>query len=264
RTQAHHPLVQVLFGWRDAADVDVPVPGLGVETASVDIGAARMDLAFSLGERFADGGRPGGITGVVEYRTDIFDAATVERVVARWQRLLTAAAAAPDRPLASFDVLDEDERARLDAWGNLAALSEPAAPASVPALFAEHVARTPDAVALTFEDRSWTYRELDENANRLAHLLEARGVRPGDLVALLLPRSEHTVTAVLAVLKLGAAYLPVDVNNPDERVAFVLRDAAPTAVVTTRDHAGRLDGTPAAVVDVEDPDLARQSAAPLP
>ncbi|MET8683179.1 amino acid adenylation domain-containing protein [Streptomyces sp. NPDC004732] len=269
RTQAHHPLVQVLFGWQTDTVPDIPVPGLGMETASVDIGAARMDLAFSLRERFTDNGRPGGISGIVEYRTDLFDAETVERMAARWQRLLTAMAAEPDRPLASLDVLDEAEQAQLDVLGNRAVLAEPFDAVSVPELFARQVSRAPDAVAMVFEGRSWTYRELDEASSRLAHLLAGRGVGAGDTVALLLPRSEHTVTSVLAVLKLGAAYVPIDVNHPDERVAFVLEDAAPVAVLTLREladrvDADRVDADRVTVVDVEDPAVARQSTAALP
>ncbi|MFD5683452.1 non-ribosomal peptide synthetase [Streptomyces bacillaris] len=264
RTQAHHPLVQVLFGWQSDTVPDVSVPGLDIDTASVDIGAARMDLAFSLGERFTDGGRPAGINGIVEYRTDIFDAETVRRTVVQWQRLLTAMAGEPDRPLASFDVLDEEETALLDVLGNRSALSGTGPAPSVPALFAAQVSRAPDAVAVTFEGRSWTYRELDDAASRLAHLLAGRGVGGEDVVALLLPRSAYTVIAALAVLKLGAAYVPIDVHHPDERVAFVLADAAPVAVVTTSDHADRLTGRGVTVVDAEDPDLARQPTGPLP
>ncbi|MFE1774099.1 amino acid adenylation domain-containing protein [Streptomyces sp. NPDC059008] len=264
RTQAHHPLIQVLFAWQNNTLPDISAPGLGIDIASVDIEAARMDLAFSLRERFDDAGRPAGIGGVVEYRTDVFDAGTVERMVARWQQLLTVVAADADRPLASLDVLDEGERAQLDVLGNRAVLSESVAGTSVPELFGAQVRRTPDAVAVVFEDRSWTYRELDEESSRLAHLLAGRGAGAGDVVALLLPRSAHTVIAILAVLKLGAAYLPIDVNNPDERVAFVLDDAAPVAVVTTREFADRLDGSRAAVVDIEDPALGDQPSQALP
>ncbi|MEU6127138.1 amino acid adenylation domain-containing protein, partial [Streptomyces sp. NPDC047123] len=263
RTQAHHPLIQVLFGWQSHPAPDVPVPGLHVETSSVDIAAARMDVAFSLGERFTDGGDPAGIGGIVEYRTDIFDAGTVQRMVARWQRLLTTMAVDADRPTASFDVLDEDETVRLDALGNRAVLSERRTAVSVPELFAGQVARTPDAVAVVFEGRSWTYRQLDEASTRLAHLLAGRGVGTGDVVALLLPRSEHTVTSVLAVMKLGAAYLPIDVNNPDDRLTFVIEDADPATVLTTAELAGRLHDSRTTIVDIADPALAEQPTTAL-
>ena len=103
----------------------------------------------------------------------------------------------------------------------------------MPALFAAQVARTPDAVAVVCEGRSLTYRELDEAANRLAHLLVGRGAGPGQCVALLFPRSAEAIVAILAVLKTGAAYLPIDPALPAARIGFMLADAAPMAAVTT-------------------------------
>ncbi|MFG7942836.1 non-ribosomal peptide synthetase, partial [Streptomyces cacaoi] len=242
RSRTHHPLVQVLLGWQNNLLPELELPGVRAETVPTDTRAARMDLTFSLRERSDDSGRPLGIGGVVEYRTDVFDAATIETLVARLRRLLAAMVAGMDRPVLSAELLDEEEHTLLDRLGNRSALpgAAPAPePPSVPELFTARAARTPDAVALVFGDTSWTYRELDEASNRLAHLLDARGVRAGDAVALLIPRSAETVLAVLAVLKLGATYVPLDVDHPDERVAFILADAAPTALVTTAATAGR-------------------------
>ena len=110
---------------------------------------------------------------------------------------------------------------------------------SIPVLFAEQVARTPEAVAVTFEGRSMTYRELDEAANRLAHLLAGHGAGPGECVALLFRAVAEAIVAILAVLKTGAAYLPIDPAPPDARIEFMLADAAPVAVITTAELAGR-------------------------
>ncbi|WP_083134357.1 non-ribosomal peptide synthetase, partial [Mycobacterium branderi] len=129
---------------------------------------------------------------------------------------------------------------------------------SVPVLFAEQVARAPEAVAISCQGRSVTYRELDEASNRLAHLLVGRGVGAGRCVALLLPRSVEAVVAVLAVLKAGAAYVPVDPGVPVARLRFVLGDAGPVAAITTAELAGRLDGCGVAVIDVDDPGLGAQ------
>ena len=122
---------------------------------------------------------------------------------------------------------------------------------SIPVLFAAQVARTPEAVALTFEGRSMTYRELEEAANRLAHLLAGHGAGPGRCVALLLARSAQAVVAILAVLKTGAAYLPIDPGLPAARIGFMLADAAPIAAITTAGLADRLDGHDLVVIDVE-------------
>ncbi|WP_156660510.1 non-ribosomal peptide synthetase, partial [Mycobacterium sp. 852002-10029_SCH5224772] len=163
----------------------------------------------------------------------------------------------PARRLSSIDVLGADEHARLDAIGNRAVLTRPPnSPtplrASIPALFTAQVARSPHAVALTARDRSVTYRELDESANRLAHLLIERGAGPGQCVAVLMERSAQAVAAILAVLKAGAAYLPIDPAVPDTRVAFMLTDAAPIAAVTTADLRDRLDGFTGTVVDADE------------
>ena len=172
----------------------------------------------------------------------------------RLERVLVAMTADPGRSLSSVDLLDEGEHARLDELGNRAVLTRPApAPVSIPVLFADQVARTPEAVAVTFEGRSRTYRELDEAANRLAHLLAGQGAGPGQCVALLLERSAQAIVAIMAVLKTGAAYLPIDPALPAARMEFMLADAAPIAAVTTAELAGRLDGRDLLVIDVDDP-----------
>src|ERR1700748_2538933 len=110
----------------------------------------------------------------------------------------------PGRPLSSVALLDEAEQACLEGWGNRAVLTRPAPPSvSIPVLFAAQVARTPEAVAISCGERSWTYREVEEAANRLAHLLAAHGVGPGECVGLLFTRSVEAVVAILAVLKTG-------------------------------------------------------------
>ena len=174
-------------------------------------------------------------------------------------RVLTAVVRSPTLRLSSVDVLDELEHARLNEIGNRAVLTRPAPPAvSIPVLFAGQVARTPDAVAVTFEGRAMTYRELDEASNRLAHLLIDRGAGPGQSVALLFSRCAEAVVAILAVLKTGAAYLPIDLAVSAARIEFMVADAAPVAAVTTAELARRLDGSDLLVIDVEDPRIDAQ------
>ena len=216
---------------------------------SADTHAARLDLTFSLGERWSEAGEPAGIGGTVEFRTDVFDASSIQTLIEWLRRVLEAMTAEPSRRSSSIDLLDEAEHARLAEVGNRAVLTAPApasASVSVPVLFAAQVARTPEAPAVTFEGRSMTYRELDEAANRLAHLLADQGVGPGQSVALLLSRSAEAIVAILAVLKTGAAYLPIDPALPAARIEFMVADAAPIAAITTAGLADRLDGFDAA------------------
>ena len=230
-----------------------------------DTHTARMDLVFSLAERWSEAGAPAGIGGTVEFRTDVFDAASIEALIERFRRVLEAITADPTRPLSSIDLLDADEHARLDAIGNRAVLTQPVTtPVSIPALFAAQVARAPEAVALVCGEVSWTYRVLDEAANRLAHLLSGQGVGPGECVALLLERSAEAIVAMLAVLKTGAAYLPIDPVLPAARIGFMLDDAAPIAAITTAGLRSRLDGCQLLVIDVDDPAIGSQPSTALP
>ncbi|WP_165607881.1 non-ribosomal peptide synthetase, partial [Mycobacterium mantenii] len=271
RSLAHSPLVQVVLAWQNLPwQQSGPAAGLSLGDLQVtpllaDTQAAKMDLVFFLKERFTEAGEPAGIGGTVEFRTDVFDAASIEALIERWRRVLGAMTADPTRRFSSVDVLDAAEHARLDEIGNRAVLTELATtPVSVPVLFAAQVAQTPDAVAISCGGHSLTYRELDEAANRWAHLVAGQGAGPGECVALMLERSAEAVVAMLGVLKAGAAYLAIDPAVPEARVQFMMADAAPVAVVTTADWAERFDGYDLAIIDVEDPRIPSYSCTGLP
>ncbi|HWR48728.1 MAG TPA: condensation domain-containing protein, partial [Pseudonocardiaceae bacterium] len=271
RSLTHHPLVQVMLAWQNLPGQDndsaagLALGDLRVTPLPADTHTARMDLVFSLAERWSQAGEPAGIGGVVEFRTDVFDADSIEVLIERWRRVVEAVTADPTRRLSSVDLLDAGEHARLAGWGNRAVLTEPASTRmSVPVVFAAQVARTPAAVAVTFGDLSMTYRELEEAANRLAHLLAAHGVGPGGCVTLLLERSAEAIVAMLAVLKAGAAYLAIDPGLPAARIGFMLDDAAPIAAITTGGLRSRLAGHDVVVVEVGDPAIATQPGTALP
>ncbi|WP_156749805.1 condensation domain-containing protein, partial [Mycobacterium sp. E1747] len=271
RSLSHHPVVQVLFAWQDSAGLNgSPAAGsslgeLQIKPLPVDTRTARMDLMFNLADRFTESGEPNGIGGTVEFRTDVFDAVTIEILVGRFQRVLAAMVADPGKRLSSIDVLSQNELTRLDRWGNRAVLTA-AVPASgsIPAVFAQQVARTPQAVAVTFEDRGVSYRELDEASDRLAQLLVDRGVGPGCLVGLLCARSVQAITAMVAVLKAGAAYVPIDPALPLERLGFLLADAAPVLVLATAGLGGVLTGFDVAVLELDDRAVGGGPATGLP
>ena len=157
RSLTHHPLVQVMMGWQnlpwqhDDTAAGLVLGELEITPLPVDTRSARMDLAFSLAERRTATGAPAGIGGIVEFRTDVFDATTVAQLVDRLQRMLTAMTADPARTLASLDLLDPAERTRLHTLGNAGALTAAPQPMSMTELFAGQVARIPDAVAISGE-----------------------------------------------------------------------------------------------------------------
>ena len=264
-----------MLGWENFPGLDIDPNGhaaglalgdLQVTPLPVDTQSARMDLVFFLRERWTEAGEPAGIGGAVEFRTDVFDAASIETLIQRLERVLVAMAADAGRRVSSVDVFGEGERARLVGWGNRAVLTRPVPGVSVPVLFGAQVARTPEVVAVVCGDVSMSYRGLDEAANRLAHVLVGHGAGPGCSVALLFSRSVEAIVAILAVLKTGAAYLPIDPALPAARVGFMVADTAPIAAVTTAGLADRLDGQGVPVIDVNDPAVNTQpsTAPPAP
>ncbi|WP_155764305.1 AMP-binding protein, partial [Mycobacterium colombiense] len=268
RSMAHHPLVQVMLAWQNFAGdptTGVTLGDLQVSPVPIDTRTARVDLTFSLGERWSEAGDLAGIGGTVEFRTDVFDTQSIERLIERFQWVLVAMTADPSQRLSSVDVLDADERARLDTIGNRAVLARTlSTAASIPAVFAAEVKRAPEAPAVTFDGHSMTYRELDDASNRLAHRLAGLGAGPGECVALLLPRSAEAVVAIMAVLKTGAAYLAIDPAHPAARMEFMVADAAPIAAITTAGLADRLDARQLPVIDVDDPRIAGHPCTGLP
>ncbi|MEU7185259.1 amino acid adenylation domain-containing protein [Streptomyces sp. NPDC045369] len=229
RSAGRQPLFQVVAAVQNAPEGGFDRLGVRTRTELVSTGTAKYDLFLSLWERQGPQGEPRGLDGFVEFSTDLFDRSTVATLAARLVRVLETAVATPDVPLAHLDVLTGEEHGRLR---QAASAARPAVRHStLPELFAEQAARTPDATALVFEDVSLTYGELNARANRLAHWLTGQGVGPETLVAVALPRSAELAVALLAVLKAGGAYVPVDPDYPAERRAFVLADTAPALVL---------------------------------
>jgi len=238
RSRARHPLFQIMLAFQNTAGIGLDLPELVVTSEPVDIHIAKFDLSFILSERHAADGSPDGIEGGIEYRADLFERDTVARIAGRLVRLLEAAILAPERPLGQLDILDARERRRLLVEWNDTAHAVPRT--TLPALIEAQVARTPTATALVGEDASLSYAELNARANRLARLLIAQGAGPEQIVALALPRSAEMVIALLAILKSGAAYLPIDPDYPSERIAFMLADARPARLLTTAALAAKL------------------------
>ncbi len=269
RSLTHHPLIQVMLAWQNfthhdtTATTATALGDLQASTVPLHTHTARMDLSLSLTERFTPTGAPAGIDGTMEFRTDVYDTATITTLLERLHRVLQAITTHPDQRLSSLDLLDDTEHTRLEQWGNRAALTQPApATTSIPAALSTQVTRTPEAVALRDGQHSWTYRELDDTANQWAHLLGQHGAGPGTRIALLLPRCAHAVIAMTAILKTGAAYLPIDPTLPDTRITFMLTDAAPLATITTTDLTHRLTDSPTPVLTLED--LSHTAISPTP
>ncbi|QKW53633.1 non-ribosomal peptide synthetase [Streptomyces buecherae] len=195
------------------------------------------DLSVTVYDR-SDGA---GVRIDLEANPDLYSTEDLAAHHRRLSGLLEAFAADVDQPLGSIDLLTPDERHQLlERYTDTAA---PVSTSTVPRLFEVQAARTPDAVAVRAGEEQLTYAQVEARANRLARLLIAHGAGPESIVALALPRSTQLITTVLAVLKAGAAYLPLDPDYPAERIAFMLRDAAPTLLISLEETAGRLPHT---------------------
>ena len=175
---------------------------------------------------------------VLEYSVDLFDEATVAALADELMTLLRAGLASPDEPLAALDLTSPEQRTRVVETLNATAGAIP--DGCVHDAMLAQAARTPDAVAVADEQGSLTYAELDARTNQLAHVLVRHGVGPGVLVAVGVPRSVAMEVAVVATLKAGGAYLPLDTTYPTERLAFMLADASAAVLVTDRAARGQL------------------------
>ncbi|MFD9419828.1 amino acid adenylation domain-containing protein, partial [Streptomyces goshikiensis] len=255
RTLARHPLFQTMVSHSTVTQDVRTLFGLPARVDRVDPGVTKFDLDIT----FADAAYSEDLELEVFYSTGLFDRATVETFTDRLLRVLAEAVADPARPVSAWELRDADERARMARWNET---DRPVPPQSVAEVFAERAARDPEAIAVVAGAERLTFAELGERAGRLAAVLTAEGVGPDTVVALAVPRSADAVVAVLAVLKAGGAYLPLDLDHPAERLAFMLRDAAPVCVVTTRAVADLVAGTPAVVLD--DPRTADRLAAAVP
>ncbi|MET8827231.1 amino acid adenylation domain-containing protein [Streptomyces sp. NPDC004610] len=189
----------------------------------------------------------GALEAFLTYRTDLWDPATIARLAGHWQRVLTGAAADPGAPVGTLELLGADERHRVLTEWNDTGRATPGAATLADAVAAQ-AARTPDAIALVHAGQRVGYRDLDRRANRLAHLLRAAGARADTLVGVCLDQGIEQAVALLAVLKAGAAYVPLDPEQPARRLGHMLTDSAPVALVTTAAHSPLLDGSDAPVL----------------
>ncbi len=228
RDLSRSPLFQVMFSLQNLPSSSISLPGLQLSSVTAPIHVAKFELTLVM----APG--PQGLHGSLSYNTDLFDAATIERMAEHLGTLLEALSANPDQRLLELPLMREAEQARLlRQWNETAAPFEDGA--TLHELFEVQVARAPDAEALRFGGQSLSYRELDVRANQLAHELRARGVRPDTRVALCLERSFDLVIGLLGVLKAGGAYVPLDPAYPRERLDFMLQDSG-AAVLLTHSH----------------------------
>ncbi|MEU7279573.1 amino acid adenylation domain-containing protein [Streptomyces sp. NPDC045431] len=257
RETSHDPVVQVVFAYDDDTELSAALAGAEVTRAEVEVEAAKFDLHLHV-ERWGEE-----LAAQFIYRAGLFDAATVRAWARSFETLLSSALARPDVPLSLLDAVPADERARV-----VAAADRTAEAASVdrlvPDLVADRAAERPDATALVCGEVRLTYRELLARADALASRLRAAGARPGVRVGLLLPRSADMAVAALAVLRAGAAYVPLDPANPDARLRYMAGDSGMSLLLVAAGTADRDLGVRALHVDEPDGEAATPAPGAAP
>ncbi len=230
RSQSRHPLFQVALTLQNTPTASLNLSLLSAHVEVAESNVAKFDLGFGLSEVRNPAGDPLGIQGDISYNNDLFDEITVRSLSTRFVRMLKEMVQAPDTRLHRATILSIEEKHILLETFNATAQDVPEA--IVGEMFEKQVAHTPEATAIVQGERSFTYLELNRQANRLAHYLIARGVGPESLVGIALERSPEMVVAILAAWKSGAAYLPLDPEYPTARLEHILTDARPRVVLT--------------------------------
>ncbi|MEO7330088.1 MAG: AMP-binding protein, partial [Minicystis sp.] len=257
RDLARSPLFQVMFTLHGGGRPALDLPGLSIRETILDSGTAKFDLTLVMSDE------PSGLTALLEYSTDLFDAETMERMLTHLATLLHGIVEAPAALIRHLPLLSPTERGALLP-------PEPPWPAPEAPLiherFEAQADRRPDAIALRCEGRSLSYGELDRRSNRVAHCLRALGVGPDGLVGLCVGRSAEILIGVLGILKAGGAYLPLDPDSPPERLRFMVEDAQIPVLLTTAAHLSALptEGRAVLCLDTDAVEIARQPEARLP
>ncbi|HSE15897.1 MAG TPA: amino acid adenylation domain-containing protein [Pyrinomonadaceae bacterium] len=241
---SYNPLFQVMFLFQNTPRSALNLPGLTLSDLDVDSGGSKFDLSLSMIEM------PHGLGGFVEYNVDLFEAATIKRMIGHFEKLLEGVARNLDYRLFDLPLLTDPERQQLIFEWNNTGRSYPQ-DRCVPQLVAEQAAKRPEAVAISDEQRELSYGELNRRANRLARSLRALGVGPEELVGICAIRSVEWVVGLLAILKAGGAYVSLDPTYPKERLDFMIEDARVRVLLTQR-ALSELSEHPAEVLYLDD------------
>jgi amino acid adenylation domain-containing protein len=225
RSTSHSPLFQVMFVLQNTPMGEIELPGVKLSELHTDSTIAKFDLTLSMSET------PLGLECDWEYNTDLFNGATIERMASHFENLLSAIAENPHQAVSELPLLCEAERQQLLVAWNDTQIEYPQ-DKCIHQLFEEQVAKTPDAIAVVFEQQELTYQQLNQRANQLAHHLQTLGVKPEVLVGICVERSLEMVVGLLGILKAGGAYVPLDPSYPTERLSYMVSDAGIEVLVT--------------------------------
>jgi len=246
RSLAHSPLFQTMLSWQSREDATLALGELQLEGIAGTTQFAKFDLALNVGEVGAQ------LAGALTYATALFDATTIERYVGYLRRLLQAMVDNDQVTLGQASLLDEQQRQQLLQAFNASQVDHPVGQ-TLAQRFEAQVERTPEAIAVQVDGEGVSYRELNQRANRLAHRLIRQGVQVDSRVALCIARGPHLLVGMLAILKAGAGYVPVDPAHPQERIDYLLQDSAPLAVLVQDTTRALASGSGVPLINLDQP-----------
>ncbi|MEH2354899.1 amino acid adenylation domain-containing protein [Nostoc sp.] len=254
RDLSRNPLYEVMFVLQNTPTSVQEVSGLTLRTLEFDSGTAQLDIFLSMSESEE------GLTGCLEYNTDIFDSTTISQFINNFQTLLGNIVANPEQPLNELSLLTAFEKEQLLFKFNQTRADYPQ-DASLHQLFEQQVEVTPDSLALISQSEELTYRQLNHRVNQLAHYLQKQGVTKETLVALCLERSTEMVVGILAILKAGGAYIPLDPSYPVERLNFMLSDSQASVLISHQEILENLPLSSAKIIclDIHKNEIAQES-----
>ncbi|NQZ11173.1 MAG: amino acid adenylation domain-containing protein, partial [Algicola sp.] len=241
RSLSYNPVFQVMFMLQNTQIGQFDLPHLQSSLSQSDNDSAKFDLSMALTEE------PGSIHGRLEYPTALFDETTINRMIGHYQTLLEAMVLSPDLTVGELSLLTGSQQHYLLHTLNAKYASNQTLPAknqSIHELFEQRVELAPHATALVFEQQELDYQAVNQKANRLAHYLRTKGVKPDTLVGLCVQRSMDMVIGLLAVLKAGGAYVPLDPNYPQDRLDYMVKDSGVSLVLTQKELGQNLDQYP--------------------
>ncbi|AOW99701.1 hypothetical protein BJP34_09735 [Moorena producens PAL-8-15-08-1] len=245
RSLSYAPLVQVMYLYQDAPVKPLELSGVTIKPLpQIHPGTSKFELSLSMEQTES------GLIGTWEYNTDLFEEQTITRMTEDFQTLLAAVVEAPQERIDKLPLLSERERHQLLIEWNDTAREYPT-DKCIHQLFEEQVEKTPDALAVVFENEQLTYQQLNQKANQLAHYLQSLGVGPEVLVGICVERSVEMIVGLLGILKAGGSYVPLDPNHPLERLSYMLADSGVKVLLTQESMVELLPVQTALVVDID-------------
>lgn len=244
RVSSRHPLFQIMFALQNTPQPTLMLEGEKADIRLHTVGQPKFDLNIEMSEKFA-GSHPQGIEVLVEYRTDLYQADTVSSLMERYIMVLEQVFSNP--ALSALSIMTEEEREKvLVSWNPHGHVSKQQ---TIPAQFEYIASKFPKRIAVSDEKEELSYADLNKKANQLARILLEKGLRTDAFVALLMPRTVDMVVSILAVLKTGAAYVPIDPIYPQDRINYILQDANPHCLITTQELTPHIEGIEMIIVD---------------